>query len=90
MLYGCRKGAARWGAATNNRADAWLMLTASSYAPPRSGDWGPHLVVVPTSVMLNWEMEFKKWWAPLRLGGLHGSDLFNWTVADWLVIAHPL
>ncbi|EON67092.1 hypothetical protein W97_06345 [Coniosporium apollinis CBS 100218] len=24
------------------------------------GAWGPHLVVVPTSVMLNWEMEFKK------------------------------
>lgn len=22
--------------------------------------WGPHLVVVPTSVMLNWEMEFKR------------------------------
>lgn len=24
-------------------------------------DWGPHLIVVPTSVMLNWEMELKKW-----------------------------
>eukprot|EP00916_Digyalum_oweni_P003592 GHVL01006433.1.p1 GENE.GHVL01006433.1~~GHVL01006433.1.p1 ORF type:complete len:1578 (+),score=450.06 GHVL01006433.1:65-4798(+) len=23
--------------------------------------WGPHLVVVPTSVMINWEMEFKRW-----------------------------
>ena len=25
------------------------------------GIWGPHLIVVPTSVMLNWEMEIKKW-----------------------------
>lgn len=25
------------------------------------GEWGPHLIVVPTSVMLNWEMEIKKW-----------------------------
>lgn len=23
--------------------------------------WGPHLVIVPTSVILNWEMECKKW-----------------------------
>ena len=25
------------------------------------GVWGPHLIVVPTSVILNWEMEIKKW-----------------------------
>lgn len=24
------------------------------------GSWGPHLIVVPTSVMLNWEIEFKR------------------------------
>ncbi|XP_019852163.1 PREDICTED: helicase domino-like isoform X2 [Amphimedon queenslandica] len=23
--------------------------------------WGPHLIIVPTSVILNWEFEFKKW-----------------------------
>ena len=23
--------------------------------------WGPHLIVVPTSTLLNWEMELKKW-----------------------------
>ncbi|KAK7919410.1 hypothetical protein WMY93_010694 [Mugilogobius chulae] len=25
------------------------------------GNWGPHLIIVPTSVMLNWEMELKRW-----------------------------
>lgn len=25
------------------------------------GVWGPHLIVVPTSVILNWEVEFKRW-----------------------------
>lgn len=25
--------------------------------------WGPHLIIVPTSVILNWEMELKQWGA---------------------------
>ncbi|KAK0459393.1 SNF2 family N-terminal domain-containing protein [Desarmillaria tabescens] len=32
------------------------------------GIWGPHLIIVPTSVLLNWEMEFKKRRKELRQG----------------------
>lgn len=25
------------------------------------GTWGPHLIVVPTSVLLNWKLELLRW-----------------------------
>ncbi|KAJ3762451.1 SNF2 family N-terminal domain-containing protein [Lentinula raphanica] len=37
------------------------------------GIWGPHLIIVPTSVLLNWEMEFKKFLPGFRILCYHGT-----------------
>ncbi|CAK4164287.1 unnamed protein product [Aphanomyces euteiches] len=37
------------------------------------GIWGPHLVVVPTSCILNWEMEFKRWCPGFKIMTYYGS-----------------
>ena len=36
--------------------------------------WGPHLVIVPTSVMLNWEMEFKKFFPGFKVLTYYGTQ----------------
>ncbi|XP_063239094.1 helicase domino [Bacillus rossius redtenbacheri] len=38
------------------------------------GSWGPHLIIVPTSVMLNWEMEFKKWCPAFKILTYYGTQ----------------
>eukprot|EP00063_Salmo_salar_P039741 XP_014014576.1 PREDICTED: uncharacterized protein LOC106579300 isoform X2 [Salmo salar] len=37
-------------------------------------NWGPHLIIVPTSVMLNWEMELKRWCPGFKILTYYGSQ----------------
>lgn len=38
------------------------------------GNWGPHLIIVPTSVILNWEMELKRWCPSFKILTYYGSQ----------------
>ncbi|WWC69976.1 uncharacterized protein I206_103920 [Kwoniella pini CBS 10737] len=38
------------------------------------GIWGQHLIIVPTSVILNWEMEFKKFFPGMKVLTYYGNQ----------------
>ena len=48
-------------------------ISLLAHLATEKGIWGPHLVIVPTSVMLNWEMEFKKFCPALKILTYYGS-----------------
>lgn len=38
------------------------------------GIWGPHLIIVPTTIIINWEIEFKKWCPNLKILSYYGNQ----------------
>lgn len=44
-----------------------------AYLASMRGIWGPHLIVVPTSCIVNWEMEFKRWCPNFKVITYYGS-----------------
>lgn len=48
-------------------------ISLLAYLACEHGIWGPHLIIVPTSVMLNWEMEFKKFAPGFKVLTYYGS-----------------
>jgi SNF2 family DNA or RNA helicase len=38
------------------------------------GIWGPHLIVVPTTIIINWEIELKKWCPALKILSYYGNQ----------------
>lgn len=49
-------------------------ISLLAYLACEHGLWGPHLIVVPTSVMVNWEVEFKKWCPALKILTYFGNQ----------------
>jgi len=37
------------------------------------GVWGPHLIIVPTSTLLNWEAELRRWCPAFKVITYYGS-----------------
>ncbi|AMD19772.1 HCL379Wp [Eremothecium sinecaudum] len=48
-------------------------ISLLAYLACEKENWGPHLIIVPTSVLLNWEMEFKRFAPGFKVLTYYGS-----------------
>lgn len=48
-------------------------ISLLAYLACEKHNWGPHLIIVPTSVLLNWEMEFKRFAPGFKVLTYYGS-----------------
>ncbi|MCQ2817534.1 MAG: SNF2-related protein [archaeon] len=45
-----------------------------AYLAANRGNWGPHLIIVPTTIIVNWEIEFKKWCPSFKILSYYGNQ----------------
>lgn len=64
-------------------------ISLLAYLASYKGIWGPHLVIVPTSVIINWETELKRFCPGLKVLCYYGSAKrrkelrSGWTKTNW-------
>lgn len=64
-------------------------ISLLAYLASYKGIWGPHLVVVPTSVIINWETELKRFCPGFKVLCYYGNAKrrkelrTGWTKANW-------
>eukprot|EP01117_Protostelium_nocturnum_P005176 TRINITY_DN1884_c0_g1_i1.p1 TRINITY_DN1884_c0_g1~~TRINITY_DN1884_c0_g1_i1.p1 ORF type:complete len:2185 (-),score=786.74 TRINITY_DN1884_c0_g1_i1:61-5742(-) len=50
-----------------------MTISMLAYLACEKQIWGPHLIIVPTSLILNWELELKKWCPAFKVLTYYGS-----------------
>lgn len=64
-------------------------ITLLAYLASYKGIWGPHLIIVPTSVIINWETELKRFCPGFKVLCYYGSSKrrkelrTGWTKTNW-------
>ena len=48
-------------------------ISMLAYLASYKGIWGPHLIIVPTSCLVNWEVEFKRFCPGLKVMCYYGN-----------------
>ena len=44
-----------------------MTIALLAHLAVAKADWGPHLIIVPSSLVVNWELEFKRWCPSFKL-----------------------
>ena len=64
-------------------------ISMLAYLASYKGIWGPHLIIVPTSCLVNWEVEFKRFCPGLKVVCYYGNAKkrkelrYGWTKTNY-------